>query len=58
MAEAVAIVRSKQQPDGRWPLDHVHPGEVHFDLAGGVGAPSRWTTLRALRVLAWWDEGQ
>jgi hypothetical protein len=55
MAEAVAVVRSKQQPDGRWLLDRIHPGRVHFDLEGGVGTPSRWNTLRALRVLGWWD---
>lgn len=55
MAEAVELVRSKQQPDSRWLLDRIHPGEVHFDLEGGVGSPSRWNTLRALRVLAWWD---
>jgi hypothetical protein len=55
MAEAVELVRSKRQPDGRWLLDRIHPGEVHFDLEGGVGAPSRWNTLRALRVLEWWD---
>jgi hypothetical protein len=55
MAEAVDIVRSKQQPDGRWLLDRIHPGSVHFDLEGPVGTPSRWNTLRALRVLAWWD---
>jgi hypothetical protein len=55
MAEAVDIVRSKRQPDGRWSLDRVHPGSVHFDLEGPVGTPSRWNTLRALRVLAWWD---
>jgi hypothetical protein len=55
MAEAVEVVRSKRQPDGRWLLDCIHPGRVHFDLEGGVGAPSRWNTLRALRVLEWWD---
>jgi hypothetical protein len=55
MAEAVAAVRSRRQPDGRWPLDRVHPGRVHFDLEGPAGTPSRWNTLRALRVLAWWD---
>ena len=55
MGEAVAVVRSKRQPDGRWLLDCVHPGRVHFDLEGGVGTPSRWNTLRALRVLKWWD---
>jgi hypothetical protein len=56
MAEAVAVVESKRQPDGRWLLDRVHPGRVHFDLED-VGAPSRWNTLRALRVLNWWNAG-
>jgi hypothetical protein len=61
LAEAVQIVRSKRQPDGRWLLDRVHPGRVHFALegdaggAGGAGEPSRWNTLRALRVLDWWE---
>jgi hypothetical protein len=55
MAEAVELVRSKPQPDGRWLLDRTHPGRVHFDLEGPVGTPSRWNTLRALRVLEWWD---
>jgi hypothetical protein len=57
MAKAVEVVRSKRQPDGRWLLDRIHPGRVHFELEGGVGAPSRWNTLRALRVLDWWDRG-
>ncbi len=57
MAEAVSIVRSRRQPGGRWLMDRVHPGRVHFDLDGAVGAPSRWNTLRALRVLRWWDAG-
>jgi hypothetical protein len=55
MAEAVAVVRSKRQPDGRWLLDRIHPGHVYFDLEGPVGTPSHWNTLRALRVLQWWD---
>jgi hypothetical protein len=55
MAEAVDIVRSKRQPDGRWLLDRVHPGRVRFDLEESVGTPSRWNTLRALRVLRWWE---
>jgi hypothetical protein len=54
MAEAIEVVRSKRQPDGRWLLDRIHPGRVHFDVEGEVGAPSRWNTLRALRVLDWW----
>jgi hypothetical protein len=55
LAEAVEIVRSKRQPDGRWLLDRIHPGRVHFTLEGEVGEPSRWNTLRALRVLDWWE---
>jgi hypothetical protein len=58
MAEAVEIVRSKRQPDGRWLLDRIHPGRVYFDIEADVGSPSRWNTLRALRVLDWWDRGQ
>ena len=52
--EAVELVRGKQQPDGRWLLDRVHRGRIHFAFEE-VGEPSRWNTLRALRVLAWWD---
>jgi hypothetical protein len=55
MREAVDHVRSKRQPEGWWLLDRVHPGRVHFAVDGGVGEPSRWNTLRALRVLRWWD---
>jgi hypothetical protein len=51
----VEVVRSKQQPDGRRLLDPIHPGRVYFDVEGGVGTPSRWNTLRALRVLDWWN---
>ncbi|MBO0810297.1 MAG: hypothetical protein J2P32_18550 [Actinobacteria bacterium] len=57
MAEAVAVVKSRRQPDGRWLLDCVYPGRVHFGVEGEPGTPSRWNTLRALRVLKWWDAG-
>jgi hypothetical protein len=53
--EAIALVRSKQQPDGRWLLERSHPGPVNFELEEGVGQLSRWNTLRALRVLKWVD---
>ena len=55
MADAVDVVRSKRQTDGRWLLDLIHPGRVHFDIEGPAGSPSRWNTLRAMRVLEWWD---
>jgi hypothetical protein len=56
LAEAVAVVRDKRQPDGRWLLEHTHPGAVWFELEE-VGRPSRWNTLRALRVLRWYEGG-
>jgi hypothetical protein len=53
MDEAIALLRSKQQADGTWLLEHTHPGRIHFALEDGDGLPSRWNTLRAMRVLAW-----
>ena len=53
VAEAVDLVRKKRDGHGRWPLENPHPGRVHFDMEGGAGEPSRWNTLRALRVLRW-----
>jgi hypothetical protein len=55
LAEAIELVRSKRRPDGTWPLENTHRGAVHFPLDEGDGAPSRWNTLRALRVLRWYD---
>ncbi|MFI5054379.1 MAG: hypothetical protein ACHQDE_08455 [Acidimicrobiia bacterium] len=56
LAEAMEVVRTRRRPDGRWPLENRHKGKTHFELEP-LGAPSRWNTLRALRVLKWWDEG-
>ena len=52
--EAIDLVKAKQQPDGRWLLENTHPGAIHFALEDGDGQPSRWNTLRALRVLHWY----
>jgi hypothetical protein len=54
--EAIDLLRSKQQSDGTWLLENTHPGAVHFALDDGDGGPSRWNTLRALRVLRWYDQ--
>lgn len=51
--EAIGLVRQKRDRDGRWALENPHAGEVHFAMEGGAGTPSRWNTLRALRVLNW-----
>jgi hypothetical protein len=55
LGEAVDHVRSKRLEDGTWPLDWSLPGRVWFNVDDGPGKPSRWVTLRALRVLGWWD---
>jgi len=46
-----SALHAKQQHDDTWLLENTHPGAVHFDLEDGDGKPSRWITLRALRVL-------
>jgi len=53
VAEAVGIVGSKRDADGRWPIEHAHHDELLVDLGEREGEPSRWITLRALRVLRW-----
>jgi hypothetical protein len=50
MEDALDILRAKRRKDGRWPLQGRHPGATHFDMEE-PGEPSRWNTLRALRVL-------
>jgi len=55
MAEAIELVRAKRDASGRWPLENPHPGELHFPIDEGEGEPSRWNTLRAMRVLRWYD---
>jgi hypothetical protein len=54
-AEAVALVAKRRHRNGRWPLSEPHPDPVHFDMEDGRGKPSRWNTLRALRVLDWYS---
>lgn len=54
LADAIGIVRSSRRSDGRWSLQHSYRGKTYFELER-LGGPSRWNTLRALRVLRWWD---
>ena len=53
VTEAIAVVEGNRGADGRWPLQNVHEGEEYFQMDDGEGQPSRWNTLRALRVLDW-----
>jgi hypothetical protein len=57
VAEAIAVVEANRGPDGTWPLQRVHAGETHIEMEAGEGTPSRWNTLRALRVLEWYAQG-
>jgi hypothetical protein len=54
LSDAIEILRQKRLPDGRWPLEHTYRGKTWFEMEK-VGRPSRWNTLRALRVLRWWE---
>lgn len=54
--DAIELVRKKRREEGTWPLQNRHPGETYFELEA-PGEPSRWNTLRALRVLRWWEGG-
>ena len=54
-AEAIDRVAAKRDPDGRWPLETRYAGRMPVEMDDGVGRPSRWNTLRALRVLNWWE---
>ena len=58
VAEAIGAVEGHRDNDGRWPLQNVHEGETHFEMEDGEGEPSRWNTLRAMRVLDWFAPGR
>ncbi len=57
VTEAIDLVASKRGSDGRWLLDVRYPGVMPLEIDDGVGQPSRWITLRALRVLDWYSAG-
>ena len=54
LADAIDLVHQHRGEDGRWPLQQSFKGRTYFQLER-LGAPSRWNTLRALRVLRWWN---
>jgi hypothetical protein len=55
LREAADHVRSRRLDDGTWLLDWRPGGRVWFEMDDGPGQPSAWVTLRAMRVLAWWE---
>jgi hypothetical protein len=57
VAEAIDLVASKRDEHGRWALETQYPGQMPIEMDEGEGRPSRWNTLRALRVLGWYSAG-
>jgi hypothetical protein len=55
VAEAIDLVASKRDDDGSWPLETQYAGKMPVETDEGEGRPSRWNTLRALRVLDWYS---
>ena len=55
IAEAIDLVVRKRGQDGRWSLENPHPDQMDLGMDEAEGKPSRWNTLRALRVLDWYS---
>lgn len=55
VAEAIEFVTSKRQSDGRWLLDARYPGVMPVEMHEFEKHPSRWNTLRAMRVIRWFE---
>ena len=54
MQDALDYLEKKRRKDYTWPVQAKHPGQTHFEMEK-TGGPSRWNTLRALRVLKHFD---
>ncbi len=54
MQDAIDLLQAKRSDDGFWPVQQKYSGKVFFEMEK-IGGPSRWNTLRALRVLRWWE---
>ena len=54
-ADAVAVVEARRHQNGRWPMNHLHVDRLGFPIEPEIGRASRWNTMRAMRVLRWYD---
>ena len=52
--EAIDLLHERQHEDGTWPTQNRYTGKVFFNMEK-LGGGSRWNTLRALRILRWWE---
>ena len=55
LAEAIGVVRARRHQNARWPMNHLHEDRLGFPLETETGSASRWNTLRAMRVLKWYE---
>ena len=55
MNDAMKIILKKRNEKGKWPLQQRHPGKTFFEMES-PGKPSRWNTLRGMRILNWWED--
>ena len=58
MDEAIEIVRARRHQNGRWPMNHLHADRLGFPLETEIARASRWNTMRALRVLHWYERSR
>ena len=58
IAEAIDLVTAKRDAQGRWRLENMHPDVLDAEPGVAEGQPSHWNTLRALRVLNWYDAAE
>lgn len=58
LKQAIEHIRSRRRDDGKWALDRELRGRVWFNTNHGPDKPCPWITLRAMRVLRWWDKGR
>jgi hypothetical protein len=56
--DAIRIVMERRHQNGRWPLNLLHPEYIPLQMETGVGGASRWNSLRALRVLRWYNNAR
>lgn len=55
VTEAVEVVAARRHQNGRWPLNRLHADRLGFPIEPETGKASRWNTMRAMRVLRWYD---
>jgi hypothetical protein len=55
ITEAIGIVETRRHQNGRWPMNHLHSDRLGFRLEAETGRASRWNTMRAMRVLRWYN---